>query len=152
VLWIPCHGRGLAQIAGELACKLELTLTGVADENCRRLRDLLSGRRCLLVLDAPAPEFVAALDPQGRTSVLVTVEPVKVLETSDSVGYARTLVGSGRYAEAYELLYRLLDSGVATETCARELTWICEHWDRIEEANSLRFHYGPRPFEQLVLF
>ena len=151
-LWIPCHHRSLAQIAGELASQLGLTLTGVAEENCRKLRDLLSGRRCLLVLDAPAPEFVAALVPQGRTSTLVTLEPVKVLETSDSVDYARTLVQSGRNAEAYELLYRLLESGVATETCARELTWICEHWDRVEEANSLRFHYGPAPFEQLVLF
>ena len=152
VLWVPCHGRSLAQIAGELAGQLGLTLTGVAEENCRKMQDFLSGRRCLLVLDAPAPEFVTALVPQGRTSVLVTMEPVLAVETPGSIDYARTLVRSGRYAEAYELLYRLLDSGVATETCARELTWICEHWDRIEEANSLRFHYGPRPYEQLVLF
>jgi len=152
VLWIPCHGRSLAQIAGELAGQLGLTLTGVAEENCRKMQGFLSGRRCLLVLDAPAPEFVTALVPQERTSVLVTTEPVLVVETPGSIDYARTLVRSGRYAEAYELLYRLLDSGVATETCARELTWICEHWDRVEEANSLRYHYGPRPFEQLVLF
>lgn len=152
VLWIPCHGRSLAQIAGELAGQLGLTLTGVAEENCRKMQDFLSGRRCLLVLDAPAPEFVTALVPQGRTSVLVTMEPVLAVETPGSIDYARTLVRSERYAEAYELLYRLLDSGVATETCARELTWICEHWDRVEEANSLRYHYGPRPYEQLVLF
>jgi hypothetical protein len=151
-LWIPCHGRSLAQIAGELAGQLGLTLTGVAEENWRGMQDFLSGRRCLLVLDAPAPEFVTALVPMGRTSVLVTMEPVLVVETADSVDDARTLVRSGRYAEAYEMLYRLLDSGIATETCARELTWICEHWDRLEEANSLRFHYGPEPFEQLALF
>lgn len=152
VLWVPCHRRSLAQIAGDLGNQLELILTGTAEENCRTIWDLLSGRRCLLVLDAPAAEFVTALVPQGRTSALVTLEPVSVVETPGSIDYARDLLRSGRYAEAYELLYRLLDSGVAPETCARELTWICENWDRVEEANSLRFHYGPRPFEQLVLF
>jgi hypothetical protein len=106
----------------------------------------------LLVLDAPAPELAAALVAHGRSSALLTPDPVLVAQTEESVVYARTLISSRRYAEAHELLYRLLESGVAPETCARELTWICEHWGRVEEANSLRFHYGPQPFEQLVLF
>src|SRR5256885_9789285 len=39
------------------------------------------------------------------------------------------------------LLYRLLDEVVEPEGCARELTWICEHWDRVAEADALRFSY-----------
>jgi hypothetical protein len=152
VPWVPCHGRSLAQAAGELAGLLGLVLDGPAEQNCQGIRDLLSRRRCLLVLDAPAPELATALVPQGRSSALLTLDPVLVAQTEESVAYARTLISSRRYAEAYELLYRLLQSGVAPETCARELTWICEHWGRVEEANSLRFHYGPHAFEQLLLF
>lgn len=152
VLWIPCHGRSLAQVAGELGSQLSLALEDTADQNCRKIRDFLFSRRCLLVLDAPAPECIAALVPQGRTSTLVTLEPVSVVETPDSLAYARTLVSFRRYAEAYDLFYRLLDSGIAPETCARELTWICEHWGHLQEANALRFYYGPQPSEQLLLF
>jgi hypothetical protein len=152
VLWVPCHLRSAAQIAGELGAQLGLILEGVADENCRTIQAFLSQRRCLLVLDSPPPGLVDGLAPRGRTSTLVTCEPVSIAETPESLEYARSLVSSRRYAEAYELLYRLLHSGVATEFCARELTWICEHWDRIEEANSLRWYYGPQPSEQLTLF
>jgi hypothetical protein len=106
----------------------------------------------LLVLDGPAPELVPAIVPEGRTSTLLTFDPVSVVETPTSLAYAGTLISLRRYAEAYELFYRLLDAEVAPETCARELTWICEHWDRVEEANSLRFRYGPEPSEQLALF
>ena len=153
VLWVPCHGRNRTQIIGELGSQLGLALDGSVDENGAKIQDLLAHRRCLLVLDAPAPEIANHLVPHsGRTSTLVTRDPVTVLETPDSLPYARDLVAARRYAEAYELLYRLLDSGIAPETCARELTWICDCWDRIEEANSLRFLYGPKPHEQLLLF
>jgi hypothetical protein len=152
VLWVHCRGRSLAQNAGELGSQLGLKLDGTAEQNCRAIQDLLSRRRCLLVLDSPGPDAVAALIPQGRTSTLMTLDPVSVVETPESLAYAQGLVSTGRYAEAYELLYRLLNSGVAPENCARELTWICLHWDRVEEANSLRFHYGPQPSEQLSLF
>ena len=43
------------------------------------------------------------------------------------MAYARSLIAARRYAEAYELLYQLLDEVVEPEGCARELTWICEH-------------------------
>ena len=153
VLWVPAHRRSLAQIAGKLGSQLGLTLEGTVEQNCRNIRDLLSSRRCLLVLDAAAPEFVAALAPEGRTSTLVTLDPVSVAEPPpESFAYARTLISSRRYAEAYELLYRLLRAGIESEACARELTWICEHWDRPDEADSLRPHYGARISEQLVLF
>ena len=152
VLWVPCHGRSLAQAAGELGAQLGLRLEGTAKENCARIRNFLSARRCLLVLDAPAPEIAAALEMNGRASALLTSDPVQVTETPATVAHACSLVSSGRYAEAYELFYALIDSWVDTETCARELAWICEHWDRVPEANALRMQYGTGPPEQLALF
>jgi hypothetical protein len=95
---------------------------------------MLSGKRCLLILDAPQ----AALDPllpSGRTSILFTSEPVHVLDNELSLASARALVSASRFAEAYEVLYQ-----------------ICEHWGRQDEANALRVHFGPAPSEQLRLF
>jgi len=152
VLWVPCHGRTLAQAAGELASQLGLTLDGPVKENCGRIRDLLSARRCLVVLDAPSPETSAELTAGARTSTAITREAVRVLETPRTPAYARSLVAARRYAEAYELFYELLDAVIDPDGCARELTWICEHWDRAEEANALRFNYGPAGGEQLTLF
>lgn len=152
VLWVPCHGRTLAEAAGELGRQLGLALDGPAMENCRHIRDLLAARRYLVVLDAPGPEISAELTAAGRTSNAVTLEPVTILETPRTPAYARSLIAARRYAEAYELLYRLLDAVVDPEGCARELTWICEHWDRVEEANALPFNYGPPEGVQLALF
>ena len=98
------------------------------------------------------PEISAALTAGGRTSTAVTLDAVTILETPQTPVYARRLIAARRYAEAYELLYRLLDAVVEPDACARELTWICEHWDRVEEANVLRFNYGSLEGEQLALF
>jgi hypothetical protein len=105
-----------------------------------------------VVLDAPGPEISAELTASGRTSTAVTLDAVTILETPQTPAYARSLIAARRYAEAYELLYRLLDAVVEPDACARELTWICEHWDRVEEANVLRFNYGSLEGEQLALF
>jgi hypothetical protein len=152
VLWIPCHHRTLAQIVGEIGSQLGLTLDGTVEQNCRTIHDLLAHRRCLLVLDSPAAEYASELIAGGRTSTLVTQEPVKVVQTPQTLAQARKLVASRRYAEAYELLYGLLESDVAISDCARELTWICEHWNQLDEAESLRAHYHVPPSEQLSLF
>jgi hypothetical protein len=152
VLWVPCHNRTLAQAAGELGHQLSLTLDGPVAENCRRIRDLLAPRRCLAVLDAADPEISEALTAGGRTSTAVTQEAVRILETPHTPEYARSLVAAHRYAEAYELLYRLLDDVVEPDECARELTWICEHWNRVDEANALRINYAVLGGEQLTLF
>jgi TIR domain len=152
VLWVPCQGRTLAQASGELGHQLGLTLDGPVNENCGRIRELLAVRRCLVVLDAPGTEISQELTANGRTSTAITHDTVKVLETPETPAYARRLVAARRYAEAYELLYRLLDSEDDPESCARELTWICEHWDRVEEANLLRFNYRTAGAEQLALF
>jgi hypothetical protein len=153
VLWVPCQGRTLAQVAGDLGAQLGLHLDRTAKENCVRIREFLRARRCLVVLDAPTAEVAAALRMDGRTSTLRTAEPVRPSAvTPPSTAQARALAAAGRFAEAYEMFYALLDDWVDTETCARELTWICEHWDRIEEANALRFQYGRGAAEQLALF
>jgi hypothetical protein len=152
LLWIPAHRRSLAEVSGEIGEQLGLVLDGTAEENCERIREFLFNHRCLLVLDAPFEEHRNAVIPGGRTSVLITDEPVAVGELPESFERSRTLIEARRYAEAYELLYRLLDAEISPEACARELTWICEHWGRIEEANALRFYYGPEPSAQLTLF
>src|SRR5690242_19414200 len=87
VLWVPCSGRSVAQCAGELGAQLGLKLEGEAKENCNRIRNFLSERRCLVVLDAPGAEVRAALIAEGRTSTMVTSEPVQSLETAVSVAY-----------------------------------------------------------------
>jgi hypothetical protein len=152
VLWVPCQGRTLAQAAGELGHQLGLALDGPEKENCGRIREFLTTRRCLVVLDDPGTEISLELIASGRTSTAITHDPVKVLETPETLAYARRLIAERRFAEAYELLYRLLDAVVDLDCCARELSWICEHWDRVEEASMLRLNYRPVGAEQLVLF
>lgn len=151
VYWIAAHGRNLTQIAGELGAQIGMTLDGVLEENCRLLRERLSARRYLVIFDAPQ----VAVDPvlsHGRTSYLFINEPVRVETLDTSLAAARKLVADRRYPEAYDALHLLLNAGVEPETCARDLIWICEHWGRIEEANSLRVHLTTSPLQQLRLF
>jgi hypothetical protein len=151
VLWIPAYERSLAQVVCETGAQLGMRLAGPLAEDCRVVKEVLSQRRCLLVMDAPTVRVKAML-PEGRSSVLFTSEPGAVVKEEPSVADARRLLAEGRVSEAYEILTKLLDSGVQTEQCARELVWINEQWDRIEEANSLRFLVGEAPAEQLRLF
>src|ERR1700722_12077163 len=138
VIWIPCHGRTLAECTGELGTELGLTMDEPEKQNGGCVLDTLKERRCLVVLDAPSDEARAALDVGGRSSVLVTTEPFEMRETPRTFSYARGLVRNMRYAEAYDLLYLLLEDSVDTSACASELTWICEHWGRTAEAERFR--------------
>lgn len=151
VFWVPAHGRSLTQIAGELGSQLEMTLDGPLEDNCRRIRDVLTRRRCLVVFDAP-DVAVDQILPSGRTSVLFTDEAVRIVADARNFAAARALVLARRFAEAYELLYELFSAGIESGACARELVWICEHWDRVEEANALRFRFHPDSAEQMRLF
>jgi hypothetical protein len=151
VVRIRTHGRTLARIAGDLGAQLEMTLDGPVKDNCRRIREVLAARRCLLILDAPSPVCDPLL-PDGHTSVLFVNDADPAPALPPTLADARKFLAARRYAEAYELLYLLLDAVVETETCARELVWICEHWDRYEEARALRSHIAPAPGEQLTLF
>jgi hypothetical protein len=151
VFWVPARGRGLVQIAGDLGSQMEMTLDGPLSDNCRRICDVLAMRRCLVVFDAPEAPLDAIL-PSGRTSVLFTEEAVRIVEDARNFASARALVVARRFAEAYEILYELFNAGIETEACARELVWICEHWDHVEEANELRFRFQPVSAEQMRLF
>ncbi len=151
VFWVAARGRGLVQIAGDLGAQMEMTLDGQLTENCARIRDVLGIRRCLVVFDAPDVSLDAIL-PAGRTSVLFTEEAVRAVTDARDFAAARALVVARRFAEAYEILYELFHAGVESEACARELVWICEHWDRVEEANALRFRFQPVSAEQMRLF
>jgi hypothetical protein len=151
VVWIPCHGRTLTECTGQLGTKLGLTMDEPERKNRHRVLEALRERRCLVVLDAPSDETRAALDFGGRSSVLVTTERFESQETPRTFHYARELVRNRRYAEAYDLLYLLMEDSVDTSACARELTWICEHWGRTAEAERLRQH-NPAPVRQLGLF
>jgi hypothetical protein len=126
VLWPPCHGRTLAQESGEL------------------------GRQ--VVLDSATAEISRELTAGGRTSTAISRDVVQVIETPETLSYARHLISTQRYAEAYELLYRLLDAVVEPEHCARELTWICERWGRVNEAKVLRFDRPSEDATQMALF
>jgi hypothetical protein len=152
VLWAACAGRTLAQAAGELSNQLELKLDGHAKENCERIRNALAAHRCLVVLDGADAEISSELVAGGRSSTAITKEAVKILQTPETPAYARTLIAAKRYAEAYELLYRLLDMVIEPDWCARELAWICDHWGRVEEGNALRRHDHAVPVQQLALF
>jgi hypothetical protein len=151
VVWIPCHGRTLAECTGQLGTELGLTMEETEKQNRRRVIETLRGRRCLVVLDAPSDETRAALDFAGRSSVLITTEPLEIQDTPRTFHYARELIRNRRHAEAYDLLYLLMEDSVDTSACARELTWICEHWGRTAEAERLRKH-NPAPVRQLELF
>jgi len=151
VVWIPCHGRTLPECTGKLGNHLGLTMDEPERQNRRRVLETLRERRCLVVLDAPSEEARAALDVCGRSSVLITTEPLEIEETPRTFHYARELIRNRRYAEAYDLLYLLMEESVDTAACARELTWICEHWGRTAEAERLREH-NPAPVRQLGLF
>ena len=119
----------------------------VRKDNCGRIREFLATRRCLVVLDAPGAEIPPELVANGRTSTAITLDPVRS-KTPETPAYAARLVAERRFAEAYELLYNLLDAVVDPDFCARELTWICEHWDRVEEASVLRLNHHPTGTQQ----
>src|SRR5487761_2438194 len=151
VLWVPCHGRNLVECTGELGAQLGMILDEPEKENRRRILAALAAHRCLVVLDAPAEPVRSALPIGGRSSSLTTAEPFEIRETPRTFACAMELVRGKRLAEAYDILYLLLEEGADTGACARELAWICEHWDRAAEAARLR-QFDPIPAHQMGLF
>jgi len=65
--------------------------------------------------------------------------------------HPRELIPNRRYAEAYDLLYLLIEDIGDTSACARELTWICEHWGPRRRSRAVAEH-DPTPVWQLKLF
>jgi hypothetical protein len=151
VVWIPCHGRSLAECGGELGSQLGLVMDGREADNRRQVLETMSARRCLVVLDGPAEPVRAALGVESRCSILMTTEPLEIRETPRTFDYALDLVRSQRLAEAYDLLQMLMEETVDPGACARELAWICEQWGRTAEAERLR-RFDPMPVCQMGLF
>lgn len=152
VLWIAAHGRTLAQAAGDAGAQLGLVLEGEAEENARRVRDFLAARRFLMVLDAPPADVEEALIAEGRTSSIVTLDPVRPEPVEHSRAALQALLNARRFAEAYEMAIGLRERNIAREACARDLIWILEYWGRTEEANALRGDSGAGPHTQMSLF
>jgi hypothetical protein len=151
VVWIPCHGRSMAECTGEIGTQLGLVMDGREADNRRRVLETMAARRCLVVLDGPAEPVRAALGKESRCSILMTTEPLEIRETPRAFDYALNLVRSRRLAEAYDLLQMLMEETVDPGACARELAWICEHWGRTAEAERLR-RFDPMPARQMGLF
>ncbi len=149
---IPAHAATLAQAAGHLGAQLGMWLDGPLEDNCRRIRDLLRSQRCLVVSEAPGPLLDRLMPEGGRTSFLIAPDAVAAPSPARTLAAARALVAAGRLAEAYEILQDLYDAGIDSESCARELTWICDHWGWYVEAGLLRSTYRLAPVEQLSLF
>ena len=138
------YGRQVLLIDADLRRPGQQALFGLStDDGIRSALEAVTAGEAVSVQEI-APRM--ALLPAGKAFR----DPVSVLETHDSLEDARILIAGRRYAEAYEMLYRLRDAGVAVESAARELAWICDHWDRIDESNSLRIGSFTGP-EQLVL-
>ena len=72
VHWLPCQGRTLVQIAGELAWQLGLKLEGDLETIVHELNGYCASKRCLLIFDNVEDDTPARLMPAGRTSVLIT--------------------------------------------------------------------------------
>ena len=109
-------------------------------------------RRCLIVLDAPSSAIQTALTAFGRSSTLITPEPVQIRETPCTFEYARKLVSQKRLAEAYDIFYAIMNQTGEPGFCAQELAWICDHWERTVEAESLRLMDQQIPAHQPSLF
>jgi tetratricopeptide (TPR) repeat protein len=72
VHWIPCQGRTITQMAGELAWQLGLKLEGELDTTLHELNGHCARKHCLLILDNVEDDAPSRLIPGGLTSVLVT--------------------------------------------------------------------------------
>lgn len=153
VLWVPCHDRTTAQCVGELGAQLGAILDGQLDQNRERISEILSFRRLLLVLDAPDEQALGALRCQpGRTSILITSNPVEIQKTPATLDYAFQLVSKRRFVEAYDLLTSLAEELETPGPCTRELAWICDHWGLDAEAAYWRSRCDLMPTLQLPLF
>jgi hypothetical protein len=178
VLRLECGSRSLAALAGDLAAQLGMRLEGDLEENLTRLRDFCSARRFLLVLEGPVrslapggrcstlistepgPEAPPS-DESLRAIQHVLAHPGSPNDWAELCRLARLgtrLAGEqGRIAEKFELLrqwhalaearddLRILDES------AREMIWILEAWDRMDEARGLEYRCATEWAEQMTL-
>ena len=150
VVWAHCENRSLAQVAGQIGSQLGVPLDGPVAQDLVQLCRIVQERRLLLVLDAPDSKCEQAFAAGGRSSYLITTEPVGPDRQPDSVSLVRELLDSRRIAEAYEMLERLLEVGMESEFCAREMIRILEDWGRFDYARLLRDQFQPMHERQMA--
>lgn len=155
---VPCAGRPLAVILGELGRALALKLPGPVEENRRGLAWHCAVHRYLLIFDGAQESMREALNFGGRCSIVFTPpqeppSPVPVGEVSidniaEAIDYALALLeqdpeaggrlgsriafelsGYHRYAEADLVLDAMQRAGYPhAERLARERAWIHQRW------------------------
>lgn len=69
---VDCQRKDLAALTGDLSMRVGLRLDGEPTRVAAELRQYLSTKRCLLLLDNVDDDRPGALVPEGRASVLVT--------------------------------------------------------------------------------
>ena len=127
-------------------------------ENLEKLRAELTRRRCLILIEAPEQAVRETFEvghPGSRASVLICPDGSGGGEAEvQTLEYASQLVRERRFAETYDLLYILManSNGPDRSHCARELAWICDHWEWHSEAERLRRFDVHAPSRQAGLF
>jgi hypothetical protein len=171
-------GRSITALAGDLAMQLGLRLEGPEETNLKLLGEHCAARRLLLLLDGALGEDPFEFSFGGRCSTLfceeagpAAVEPESLHavqlalargpdweETCRLARMARRLSREqGRIAELHEIMRNWRaqaearqDAAVLNES-ARELVWILESWDRVEEARQLEYRRAAEFDEQIPL-
>jgi hypothetical protein len=165
--WLRCGDRTLAQLAGDLGSQMGLCLEGEPTENAFRIRNHCASHRWLLVLEDGRSKGAQELVGTGLTSTLITDSPVGDYQPTGlpalqqrlanclmgdwakSCSLARqihTLAhGQRRFAEAFEAMLWLdtashsRDDQQVRQEAIRKQIWILEHWDRLQDADRLRY-------------
>ena len=172
---LECSGRSPVALAGDLAAQLRLRLESPPDLNLRRIADFCRTRRFLFLLEGGGgQDFIFG----GRTSTLLVegmgpAAPDEIrsiqhaLANPGTGGWSsicrqaragrRLTHDAGRLAECFELMeqWRELarehdDLGVLDEA-TREMVWILEQWDQLEDAARLDFRRAVECDQQLPL-
>jgi hypothetical protein len=113
---LDCQQKDLAALTGELAMKLGLRLEGEAPQVAAELRQHLSTKRCLLLLDNVDDEQPGELVPGGRAAVLVTSRSGSIPFLAE---YSDLIPPLFSDEEALDLFRRVL--GAFPESAARQL-------------------------------
>ena len=181
VVRLPCGGRTLAALAGDLSAQLELRLEGDLESNLVRLREFCGDRRSLLWLEGASAEETAHLATGQGSSTIVTTEPRAEAPPEDEslrdIQYTFAHPGlvewfdlcrlarlgfrlareQGRIAEGFELMQKwnalaeARNDRSVLEESAREMVWILEGWDRVEEARRLEYRRATQYDDQMAL-
>ena len=72
VIWLECEGRAAAGLTGDCAAQLGIPADGETESTLASVQSVLTGRRCLLVLDGVTSEDALSLLADGLSSGLVT--------------------------------------------------------------------------------